>query len=172
MKETWKTVKGFSDYEVSNLGRVRSFKLKKNGSLLKPRKVNMKKPYYMVNLLNDIGKYQLVRVHRLIALAFVPKREGMNIVNHIDGNKLNNVATNLEWTNHKGNNKHAYESGLRKGPKKKFRKVAKVINNQVIEIYPSIAEASRKNNISDTSIRRGCNRIMNTAGGYMWEFVD
>ncbi|WLF29205.1 NUMOD4 domain-containing protein [Bacillus altitudinis] len=171
-KEIWKPIQGFADYEVSNLGRVRSYKLGKNGGILKPRKTNAKKPYYFLYLLNDKGKYQLVRVHRLVAFAFIPKPIGCNIVNHIDGNKLNNVATNLEWTDHAGNNRHAYETGLRVGPKKKFRRVAKICKNGSKTIYKSLAQASRENDISDTSIRRACNGIAKTAGGYEWKFVD
>ncbi len=168
--EVWKQVEDFSDYEVSNLGRVRSYKLGKNGSVLIPRKTNVKKPYYILNLLNDNGKYKLVRVHRLVAMAFVPICEGMNIVNHRDGNKFNNVATNLEWTDHRGNNQHAYDTELRKGPTKKFRKVAKVSNNQVLKVYPSMAQASRENGISDSSIRRASTGIQKTAGGFKWKY--
>ncbi|MGM7636492.1 NUMOD4 domain-containing protein [Bacillus sp. Hm123] len=171
-KEIWKPIKKFPEYEVSNLGRVRSYKLGKHGEVLKPRKATEKKPYYFLNLLNDKGKYQLVRVHRLVAFAFVPKPIGCNIVNHLNGNKLDNVATNLEWTDHAGNNRHAYETGLRVGPSRKFRRVAKVLNDKIIITYPSIAQASRESNISDTSIRRACTGQANTAGGYKWEFVD
>lgn len=170
--EIWKPIEKYPDYEVSNLGKVRSYKLGKNGCILKPRKTSEKKPYYFLYLLNDKGKYQLVRVHRLVAFAFVPKPIGCNIVNHIDGNKLNNVATNLEWTDHGGNNQHAYDTGLQKGPTKKFRKVAKMLNDKIMETYPSIAQASRDNNVSDTSIRRACTGQTNTAGGYEWKFVD
>lgn len=170
--EIWKQVEGFSDYEVSNLGKVRSYKLGKEGSILIPRKTSEKKPYLMLNLLNDGGQYKLVRIHRLVALAFVTKPIDCNIVNHRDGNKLNNVATNLEWTNHAGNNKHAYENGLRKGPTKKFRKVAKLLNGEILKIYKSVAEASRENDISESSIRRVCLGLSKTAKSFNWNYVD
>ena len=171
-KEIWKPIRGFIDYEVNNLGMVKSYKLGKKGVILKPRKVTEKKPYHHLNLLNDEGKYQLVRVNRLVASAFVPKPIGCNIVNHLDGNKLNNVATNLEWTDNGGNNLHAYENGLRKGPTVKKRKVAKVSGNGSIIIYESMAKAARENNISDTSIRRACNGISKTAGGFKWKYIE
>lgn len=172
INEIWKQVDGFSDYEVSNMGRVRSFKLGKNGSILIPRKTSEKKPYPMVYIKNDEGNNKLVKIHRLVALAFVTKPIGCNIVNHIDGNKLNNVADNLEWTDNGGNNKHAYDSGLRKGPVRKFRTVIRITSENEIETYESLAAASRENDISDTSIRRACKGIAKTAGGYQWKFVD
>ena len=93
-------------------------------------------------------------------------------MNYIDGNNTNNVATNLEWSNHAENNQHAYEVGMRKGPTKKFRKVAKIKNDQTVKIYKSLAEASRENNISDSSIRRASTGATKTAGNFQWIFAD
>lgn len=53
-----------------------------------------------------------VRVHRLVAETFVEQRDGKNTVNHIDGNKLNNAADNLEWVTQAENMRHAYDRGL------------------------------------------------------------
>ena len=55
-----------------------------------------------------------VRLHRAVAKAFIPNPENLPEVNHIDGNKLNNHASNLEWTTHKKNMEHAYSTGLAK----------------------------------------------------------
>jgi hypothetical protein len=111
-----------------------------------------------------------VRIHRLVALAFCPKRMDCNIVNHIDGN--NNVVTNLEWSNHAENNQHAYQFGLRKGPTKKKRKVANILIDNSTIIYSSVKEASRKNSISDSSIRRASTGATKTACGYKWKFIN
>lgn len=51
-------------------------------------------------------------IHRLVADAFCEKKEGCNIVNHLDGNKHNNYPSNLEWTTSTGNNRHAFATGL------------------------------------------------------------
>lgn len=51
-------------------------------------------------------------IHRLVATSFVPGIGGCNCVNHIDGNKLNNHYSNLEWTTFAGNTKHAWDNGL------------------------------------------------------------
>ncbi|AMQ05916.1 NUMOD4 domain-containing protein [Sporosarcina psychrophila] len=170
--EIWKEIEGFADYEVSNLGRVKSYKLGKQGAILIPRRHKKRNQYWLVYLLGNDGKYRFMKVHRLVALAFCPQLIDCNIVNHIDGDKLNNVATNLEWTTKGGNNRHAYESGLRKGPVIKYRKVAKILSDKTEIIYPSVKQASRENNISDTSIRRACNGVMKTAAGSEWKFVD
>lgn len=50
------------------------------------------------------------RVHRLVALYFCEKHEGCNVVNHIDSDKTNNHASNLEWTTISGNTKHCFEN--------------------------------------------------------------
>jgi len=67
--------------------------------------------YLTVTLYNRGGRKKR-RIHRLVALAFKPRVSGCNTVNHKDGNKLNNVADNLEWTTTAGNIKHAWASGL------------------------------------------------------------
>lgn len=172
MKEIWKAIEGFADYEVSNLGQVRSYATNGKVKILKPRKVSASKPYPMVYLKNNGDVFKLVRIHRLVAKAFVSSPVGKGIVNHIDGNKQNNIAKNLEWANNHGNNLHAHETGLRNGPSLKRRRVMKMISPNVYEIYPSLAEAARQNSVSDTSIRRVCNGIGQTAGGFEWKFVD
>jgi len=53
-----------------------------------------------------------VRLHRVVATAFIPNPDNLPEVNHIDGNKLNNHASNLEWVTHKQNMEHAYKTGL------------------------------------------------------------
>ena len=56
-------------------------------------------------------------LHRLIAEAFIPNPNNLPIINHIDGNKLNNSIENLEWCTHSQNTLHAYETGLTVGKK-------------------------------------------------------
>lgn len=100
--EEWRACQGFAGCQVSNLGNVR--KLNKE-----------RQPKQTVNgngyLLVSIERKGYV-VHRLVAAAFCPKPEGCEIVNHLDGNKQNNRADNLEWCTSARNTAHAKETGL------------------------------------------------------------
>lgn len=98
--EVWKKVKGYEDYEVSSWGRVR------NGAtydVLWQEKHD--KGYMRVNLFSN-GKKHHLKVHRLVALAFVPNPDGKPQVNHKDGNNRNNSYTNLEWVTDEENKAH------------------------------------------------------------------
>lgn len=70
--------------------------------------------YLHVLLTRDDGTELSINLHRIIAICFLPNPENKNEVNHIDGNKLNNHVSNLEWTWSYENMQHARENGLRK----------------------------------------------------------
>lgn len=117
--ENWKPVVGYEGlYEVSSLGRVRSKDRKvwngrtfynKKGRVLKRTKTTT--GYWKVELYKN-RKKKSKKVHRLVAKAFIPKKEGKELINHKDGNPLNNKVDNLEWCNQSENMKHAYKTGL------------------------------------------------------------
>lgn len=90
-EEIWKDIRYYEGlYQVSNLGRIKSFHKNKKGKLLKAHKD--KYGYLGVHLCKN-GKSCYYHVHRAVAWAFAPNRV---VVNHIDGNPLNNRADNLE----------------------------------------------------------------------------
>jgi hypothetical protein len=106
MNEIWKDISGYDDifgyYEVSNFGNIRRKKSKRM------RSINYSQIYPTV-LLSVNGVHKTLRVHRLVALAFIPMTdESKTHVNHIDGNKQNNYVGNLEWVNQEENNLHSY----------------------------------------------------------------
>ncbi|MEN0652424.1 MULTISPECIES: NUMOD4 domain-containing protein [Hyphobacterium] len=118
--EVWRDVPGFEGaYLVSNAGRVksraRSVRSGRGGTrtiperLLTPRVV---KGYSHVTLQQD-GRAEQRSIHRLVAEVFVPNPDRLPVVNHLDGEKANNRASNLEWTTHGGNLSHAFSAGLR-----------------------------------------------------------
>ncbi len=110
MIEEWKTIEGFEDYQVSNFGRVKSLKRNKERIL---KFGNNNQGYLYVELYKN-GKSKILRIHRLILKTFKPIFNSDNLeCNHIDGNKLNNYADNLEWSTRSENELHAYRIGLK-----------------------------------------------------------
>ena len=109
--EEWKDIEGYEGlYQVSNLGNVRALKFyhsRNNVHLLKPT-VN-KYGYCVVSLHKD-KKVKQYRVHRLVAIAFLPNPDNLPYVNHIDCDKTNNSLTNLEWCTQSENVKHGYDN--------------------------------------------------------------
>lgn len=79
------------------------------------------------------GVAKCVLLHRMVAIAHIPNPKGLPIVNHIDGNKSNNSSANLEWSTYAGNNKHAYDTGLKsaKGEKNGYSKLSE---SEVLEM--------------------------------------
>jgi hypothetical protein len=135
-KEVWKDVAGYAGiYQISSLGRLKNIRRHR---MMNP---SINGSGYVVASLSKDGKCSMVRVHRLVAKAFLPqKHSDLRLVNHKDGNKTNNVVHNLEWVTPKINSVHALETGL--------------INNEVVVqlgvdgvilgFYHSAREASKK----------------------------
>lgn len=105
--EIWKEIEGFSRYMVSPDGEVLDTK---TGNLV-AKQLTGKPQYYYVNMNRDDGKRKLVRLHRLVAEAYIDGRsEGFGVVDHIDRDKLNNHYTNLRWVNNSGNQRNTIKS--------------------------------------------------------------
>ena len=107
----WKPVVGFSRYEASNTGLLRSLNYKRSGRIVVLKPALSPDGYWSTVLLKDDGRYISIKVHRAVALAFYDCPAGLEI-NHIDGNKQNNWADNLEVVNRSENMRHAYKLGL------------------------------------------------------------
>lgn len=110
MNEQWKNIPGFERYSVSNYGQVKN---DLSGKMLSQRKSS--NGYLRVNLRTGKISHEkptVLHVHRLVAEAFVEGKQIGFQVNHIDGNKCNNYASNLEWVSASDNIKHARRTGL------------------------------------------------------------
>lgn len=104
MGEIWRDIDGYEGkYQVSNWGRVRNVK---RNIIIKPYLNH--KGYEKVSLSRGTkGNTDKHRVHRLVALAFIPNPNDLPQVNHKDGNKRNNSVSNLEWCTNLQNAQHA-----------------------------------------------------------------
>ena len=115
----------------------------------------------------NIKKYAL---HRLVGLAFIKNVENKLIVNHIDGNKLNNKADNLEWLTSSENNIHAHKIGLTNGHKRKVIQY----NLEMIEIqnFNTIKEASEKLSISLSCIKDVLKGNQKSSKGFIFKYLE
>lgn len=162
--ELWKpvTINGqtYDKYFVSNLGRFKNYK----GIIMSDYKPHHT-GYIFVRV--DKNKYAL---HRIIASTFVENLEPeiYNVVNHIDGNKLNNSAVNLEWTTIKGNNIHNHKSGFIKYYNRKIAQYDLEMNK--IKEFDSIVEAETELKI--LTIKKVLYNKQKTAGGFIFKYLD
>ena len=162
--EIWKQViingLSFDNYFVSNLGRFKNYK----GIIMDNYKPHHS-GYIFVRV--DKNKYAL---HRIIASTFIENLEPdiNNVVNHIDGNKLNNVAANLEWTTIKGNNIHNHKSGFIKYYNRKIAQYDLEMNK--IKEFGSIVEAKKELGVK--TIKEVLYNNQKTAGGFIFKYLD
>lgn len=111
--EYWRVIPSFPIYSASNYGRIRN-----DGTGRIMHVYVGTRGYLMLTLRRD-GKQITQSVHRLVAEAFLGGPHPGLDVNHIDGDKTNNYIENLEWCTREENVRHAVNTGLRKGPRRK-----------------------------------------------------
>lgn len=188
VEEKWLDIKGFEGlYQVSNMGRVKSFDktiIQKNGTtrFIKGRimKTYGDKDYYScIDLVDKYGKKHKLKVHRLVAIAFIPNPDNKPCIDHINTIKYDNRVENLRWVTYEENmanpitkKRQDENSKAKKGmsrPKGEDnplfgREYTKVICLETKEIYYSIAGASRETNIDASDICNCCKGRKNVAG--------
>lgn len=152
--EIYKDVIGYEGkYKISNLGNVFSYPKSKcrKEKILKP--MLLRNGYLRVDLCKDKTVTRLL-IHRLVAEAFIENPENKYSVNHKNGIKSDNCASNLEWSTRSENQKHAILTGLRtaKGIK---NSQSKLKESEVISIFDDVrpyALISKEYNISIPTI--------------------
>ena len=171
VNEVWKniTIENYKKYyEVSSFGQIRSL----HSGVPKILKQSIRASYFGIQLNAKGVKQRTESIHRLVALAFLPLVDGCNLVNHKDGNKLNNKLENLEWVNAKQNVEHATKNKLLISSTYRVSQYTIDEPKTLINIYSSITEAMNKTGVSDTKICCVCKDKRKSAGGYFWRYTD
>ena len=174
MEEIWKPTK-YEGYEVSNFGRVKSYRVDKiNGKIMKP--IRSTKGYLQLDLSLDGRKRQNrvhPAVHRLVAEAFIPNPNNLPQVNHKDENKENNRVDNLEWCTNEYN--ATYGTKSERVAQKRRKPVYSVDSNGNIEEFGGLRLASR---MMTGDPKGECNQISRsiktgkTAYGRRWFYKE
>ncbi|EHI69001.1 NUMOD4 domain-containing protein [Streptococcus ictaluri] len=182
--EEWRTVKGYEGvYEISNTGKIRSLDRLitcSDGRNVFYKGIELKyslnKDGYCVVALCKNGTQKSAHIHRLVAEAFIKKNRQNLEVNHIDENKENNNAKNLEWVTRKENCNHGTRTE-RSQKNRTYENVRKIpvrkldLSGNVINEYSSISEAVKEFNGYIIVVSRVVNGKRKTAYGYKWEAI-
>lgn len=160
--EEWRPISGYEgEYDVSNYGRVRSrgfIQEAVNGRriLMKPRLLTQQKTKdgYMRIEISKQGRQKKFAVHRLVANAFIPNPENKPQVNHIDSDRANNKAENLEWVTASENSIHGYKYGFfNPDPTKMINARKKPVIRSDGKVFPSAVDAAKDAGLSDCGLQ-------------------
>lgn len=173
INEQWKQVPGYSDYSVSDQGRVRSRRTS-NEKILK-MKTNYH-GYYEVTLISDEGQKKTFRVHRLVAEAFIPNPEMKPSVDHINNFKKDNRVCNLRWATMKEQleNPHTVrkrrEAARKASLKKRFKVYIYDEKLNLLQTYNSTADAGRDGH-SQGNVTCACTGVLKRYKGWIWSYT-
>lgn len=143
-----KQIVGFSNYEISECGRVFSLRRKHNQSdIYDETEIELKvqhidDAYCILGLTSDEGKRHMKSVHRLVAEAFIENPESKRTVNHKDGDKHNNSKSNLEWATYSENSQHAHDTGLNRKKSGEKNGMSKLSESECINLIQDMLEGA------------------------------
>lgn len=156
MKEIWKAIKDYPKYEISNRGRVRSYVLNNNGTILRP--IPQSKGYRHI-FLSENNTSKNILIHTLVLTAFVSERPVNYQCNHKNGIKADNRLENLEWVTGRENIIHSFKNGLRKpyfGDRHHSAKLKESNINEIrqLAIHNSNRRIAKMFNVSPSTINQ------------------
>lgn len=163
MSEVWRDVKGYEGrYQVSSMGRVKSLKWNKE-RFLKPSR---DKDGYLLVTLCAGGKRKTLKVHRLVCEAFHKNTDNKPQVNHINEDKADNRACNLEWCTCKQNINHGSRNERVSKPVGQYS-----LDGKLIKLWPSTMEVERQTGFNHGNINQVANGKLKQAYGFIWKYV-
>lgn len=139
--EEWKTIPSYTGYQVSNFGRVKSFKRYRQGKIKVP---SINSDGYLTVCLNQDGNQKNIPVHRLVAKLFVANPDNLPQVDHRFGMKFDNYAENLRWVTCAENIQSAWEMGLAQTARGGKDSQAKLTNEQAQYVRDNPDKLTRK----------------------------
>lgn len=165
MKEIWKDIKGYGGrYQVSNMGRVRSF-ARGAERILKP---DYGYGYYRVSLQKN-KEVKRTFVHRLVADAFLENPNNLPIINHKDENRGNNNVENLEWCTQKYNLNYGTRNEKLSARAKRVGQFS--LSGELIEVHRSVMIAAKKLGYDYGLIYKCCRDEIKKVYGFVWKYI-
>lgn len=197
IKEIWKTIENYPDYQVSNLGRIKSLKFGRERVLKQAKNTQ---GYYFVILYQN-KKQKIYRVHKLVALHFIPNPQNLPQIDHIDTNRQNNYVSNLRWVTNKENcnnpitkikyskaNKGKNKGRVLSQETKDKMSIAHKGNpnlalskpilqlsksgNIILRKWDSAHQVKRELNIIQSNVCKCCNNKRKSCGGFKWMYLQ
>lgn len=175
MIEEWRIIEGYPNYQVSNLGRVKSLNYKhtKKPHLLKP--LQTREGYFLINLFDCNGVRNRFLIHRLVAMAFIPNPNNLPCVNHKSEIKTQNNVENLEWCTHDyndnfGTRNKRIKKSLTNHPSKSKPVIAYKEGVEVMR-FQSMSEAERMG-FDSGHIAKCCKGKIKTHKGLIWKYAS
>lgn len=157
----------FGKYEVSNYGNVRN---SNTNTMLKP--IKDRYGYLIVCLFED-GKRFYKKIHRLVATAFIENPENKPCIDHVDGQRENNVCTNLRWVTPKENTHNpSTMRKIKENCKPPKPKTKAVYCEETNKTYISAKEAYKQTHIDSSCITKCCKGKRRIAGGLHWKYAE
>ena len=153
---------GLEQYNIMKNGNV--INLKKN-RIVPQRCING----YMISSLTYLGKSKNFTIHRLVAITYIKNPKNLKIVNHKDGNTMNNDVSNLEWVTQHDNVLHSIDKGNNVSHP---RHVIQLKDGKIIGKFNSVTEAGTHVGLTRYSISKACLGINKSAGGFQWLYSE